>query len=187
MAGREDVLAAWELESQLATDNATHSFALPSVQEDRISSGCRSLHGPVVLPKTIPSVMSADAEPDSEHLRQLIAQTAGEAVSDLDNPRHARRSPAAWDITSRQWACGLFRWGATVAAVNFTAWTILNWSDAQLQRFPDPQLLAAGLNVFPVWGTCARLEYLLLLADVALLAGAASYFGATLLEGFAED
>nr|MDQ3333046.1 DUF4339 domain-containing protein [Planctomycetota bacterium] len=79
-----------------------------------------------------------------------------------------------------------FRFGAAAAGANLTAFGLLNWSDRQTLRFPGRDTDGTP-PVFPFYGECSDVEYVLLLGHAVLLVAAAAYVAAWRLEAHAED
>jgi hypothetical protein len=75
-----------------------------------------------------------------------------------------------------------------LVAANVAAFAIASWSETEAQRYPDKQTqVHVEKRVFPVWGECSEAEYGFLLVEVMIVAGAAGYGGARLLEAMADD
>lgn len=117
---------------------------------------------------TIAEAMGIASKQDSEQERLSVSQRISSSFG--DNILHK-----------------VFRWGTTLAAANLTVFAILSWSKMELQRFPDQQILKLGGKIFPFWGWCSPNEYILLLINTTLVCGLLAYFGAMMLESFAED
>jgi hypothetical protein len=81
----------------------------------------------------------------------------------------------------------LFRFGAAILAGNLAAAGILSWSDKEAQRFPSKNAENAYEMIFPLWGSCSRVEYYFLLFDAAIFAAVIGYIGAIQLERMADD
>ena len=79
-----------------------------------------------------------------------------------------------------------FRIVCAIACANLAAWAVDNWSAQEALRFPSRDAQISSLRHFPVIGTCGSGEYLFLMFDLMLAAGAAAWFAAGWLESRAE-
>ncbi len=90
-------------------------------------------------------------------------------------------------IASRQTLVWCFRIGCSAVFAGTTAWAVTSWSHYNTFTYPNPEWIAAGKTVFPLFGPCRPVEYNFLLFDLMLVSAAVGYVGASLLEVLAED
>ena len=79
-----------------------------------------------------------------------------------------------------------FRIFCAIVCSNLVVWAVDSWSAQEALRFPSRDAQIASLHHFPVVGTCGPGEYLFLMFDLMLVAGAAAWFAAGWLETRAE-
>lgn len=189
MAGRQEILEAWEREQAAANASLLTPLPMAPEAETAETATCSACE---CTAKAVTGVDSNDEAATIPDHNDQMAATISAALSEAERQRFPAVSAGWWPwvptrVNSPATIRGLFRWGMTLGAACLVAWGISNWSANELRRFPDPAQIAAGISVFPLWGACARTEYQLLLADTVILAGLLGYCGASLLEGLAED
>lgn len=139
----------------------------------------------------------ADAyQMDAEAAREMFSkdesaiQAAINAASEHLDRRKPVRSVLRWasylkpsDSVLRQF----FRIAMGIMLGSVVIIGIHHWSQTELQRYPDPQLMQAQIQLFPFWGPATGWEYWFLLIDTGLIAGLVGYITAKLVETVTVD
>ncbi len=202
MAGRKDAIQKWEaeqaeklrLEAEQASEEYNHESGELFI--DDLNEMLDTAEDFLDLENDARDSQAREKESEKElaltaRITKRISNTIAEAMGiaskrDSDKERLSvgqRVSSYFGDDVLHK----VFRWGTTLAAANLTVYAILSWSETELQRFPDQQILKLGGNIFPFWGWCSSNEYLLLLINTTLVCGLLTYFGAMKLESLADD
>lgn len=192
MAGREDLLAAWQAERErlraiAKADQATPGLSLKdeSADNDDQLPGWQRRLLDIRARNAQQAELAERASHDARSPSQLNAAIAA-AASELDGRDSKRRRWLRWKterngpVTQAHLA---LRWGLTMVTANVVAFSILHWSASEERRFPvrNPQT-SARVQIFPMWGNCTPEEYAFLLVDVMVVAGIAGYGTARVLE-----
>jgi hypothetical protein len=93
------------------------------------------------------------------------------------------------DIGQSRWIRPAFRLLCAIVCANLVAFAVEEWSAKEDLRFPTREATRgqdAGGRYFPLIGRCRSGEYMFLVFDVMLAAGAAGYFAARWLDSRAE-
>jgi hypothetical protein len=191
MAGRQDLIEKWEAERREAEQNKQEAreaelAAANAAQPEEEPAWQRRLREVATQREA-----ERDEQWETASTRIQIDQALEAALEEIE-AREKGQAPSRmqrWlgSAASPQTLHALFRWSVTLAIPNLAAAGILRWSEEQAQRFPDPQLLAAGLRPFPAWGPCDPQTYYFLLFDAMLFAGIVSYVAARSVESWTDD
>lgn len=199
MAGRQDVLEKWEAERRsretaAAAGDLDEMLSQAEAIEDDQEPAWKKRWQQVQEQQRVAEVeknQQRQQELAQARTQRRIGETISAAEEEFDRREAARRPGRI-----QQWKNALFssaalhhvfRWGVTLAAANLVAFGILNWSETESQRYPERRNVAAQARVFPFWGECSTAEYMFLLCDAMIFAGAAGYSGARILESMADD
>jgi hypothetical protein len=144
---------------------------------------------------------SAASSPGSEAWSSAVDEAMARA-----NSRAAGRNPAAgrwarlvqqlaqpfaatYGMRQSPWIRPAFRLICAIICANLAALAIVEWSAEEDRRFPASETTGSqdtGRRQFPIVGECGSGEYMFLVCDAMLVAGAAGYFGARWLDSRAD-
>ncbi len=214
MAGRSDALEIWaaarrdkaesERENDLAADlrdleSADGDLADGDLPEDDSVEGRWRRRLREVTEQRAEAAASGEPEEDLagsdelaiRRIQELKEQAILESVAESDGRAEAGRPGWVSRLGARLFSdravrvC--FRWGVAAAFAAVFALGIHWWSSTESVRFPKKGGEAGAVWIFPGLGSCARDEYLFLLADAAILAGLAGFFVARWAEQLTSD
>lgn len=194
MAGRQDLMDKWEAE-RLEAERREQEERERERKEAELAAASPDPEEPAWKRRLQEVEAARRAEREEEWAQTAtrieIDETFEAALQEIE-ARERALEPSLWqrwlgNAASPQTLHLLFRWSITLAVPNLAAMAILNWSEAEAQRFPDPELLSAGLRAFPAWGPCDPQTYYFLLFDAMLFTGVMSYAAARCMESLADD
>jgi hypothetical protein len=119
-------------------------------------------------------------ERDARRIEKGIGQAAEDALErydlkELQREKSRRVREFFSHLFSNETVGQGFAYVSAFAVANLTAFGILNWTQTELQKYPDRRGPAAAAQIFPVWGECTQMEYLLLLMPTMIIAAIAAY------------
>lgn len=126
------------------------------------------------------------AERTARQLERGINQATEDALTRLDSieEHHERRRRVREffsQLFSHEQVGQVFAYCCAFAVANLTAFGILNWTQTELQKYPDRRGSAQSAQIFPVWGECTQMEYLLLLLPTMIITAMVAYAAARII------
>lgn len=120
------------------------------------------------------------AERDARRIEKGIGQATEDAleqynVKEQQREKRQRVREFVGHLYSTESVGQGFAYLSAFAVANLTAFGILNWTQTELQKYPDRRGLAQATQIFPVWGECTQMEYSLLLLPTMIVAAIAAY------------
>lgn len=191
MAGRQDLFDRWEAEQ--AEKRRLEEAARAAAEEENEPSWQKRLREVEAEHAALAAELEAErqAELAANATRTEIDATLAAALDELDARERALEPTRLERLFGRAGSPAVlhvvFRGAMALTAANAVAKVILDWSQTELQRFPDRQRLESGIRVFPGWGECDPELYYFLLCDATLLAGVVAFLLARLLERTVDD
>ncbi|WP_417850787.1 DUF4339 domain-containing protein [Thalassoglobus sp.] len=189
MAGRDDVLAIWEAEQR----EKQASIAVVETNEDSTEAVPPEIGRFPRIPGNLnrsPILNNLEDDPDDFDLTREIANVAAEALSERSfKPKSLRRkiADASHSFFSNAVLYRWFRFGSAIVSANLAGILIVNWSIANMQRFPKPGQSQTFPDEFPFWGECTPILFITLLVDTMLLTGFLGYWAARGVELILDD
>lgn len=190
MAGRQDLFDRWEAEQTELRRQAAAAQSTAEISPVAADPAWQQRLRQIAAERVEAAAVERAAQ-QSAVTRTDIDATLAAALAEID-AREQLQTPCRWQCLCRWLALPenlhrMFRYGAALVAPNLLAWSILEWSEREAQRFPNPQSLGAGVRPFPLWGECDPTLYFFLLIDAMILGGVAGYCLARTLERYVSD
>ncbi|QDT33347.1 DUF4339 domain-containing protein [Thalassoglobus polymorphus] len=189
LAGRDDVLAIWEAEQQ----ERQASIAVVGTNEDPTQAASPEVGRFPRIPGSLDRsqiLNTFEDDRDDFDLTREIANVAAEALNERSfKPKSLRRkiADASRSLFSTAVLYRWFRFGSAIVSANLAGILIVNWSIANMQRFPKPGQSQTFPHEFPFWGECTPILFITLLVDTMLLTGFLGYWAARGVELILDD